>query len=117
MWSHKAVGKNRRVRCGMSRFGSPAVPSLTAHPWFLWKLDRTTALSSHALHQEGEGAFSIITKRDFYIIADKDEDETAQLAQLQAQHPKVAAAIALAQDFVQLVRAHQPDQLDPWLAR
>ena len=33
------------------------------------------------------------------------------------QHPEVAAAIALAQDFTRLVRERQPDQLDPWLAR
>jgi transposase len=46
-----------------------------------------------------------------------DEDEAAQLAELQAQHPEVAAAIALAQDFTRLVRERQPDQLDPWLAR
>ena len=46
-----------------------------------------------------------------------DADEAAPLAQLQAQHPAVAAAIALAQDFVRLVRERQPDQLDPWLAR
>ena len=46
-----------------------------------------------------------------------DEDEAAQLTQLQAQHSEVAAAIALAQDFTRLVRARQPDQLDPWLAR
>jgi transposase len=47
----------------------------------------------------------------------QDDDEAAQLAQLQAQHPEVAAAIALAQDFAQLVREREPDQLDPWLAR
>jgi transposase len=46
-----------------------------------------------------------------------DEDEAAQLAELQAQQPEVAAAIALAQDFTRLVRERQPDQLDPWLAR
>jgi transposase len=46
-----------------------------------------------------------------------DEDEAAQLAQLQAQHPEMAAAIALAQDFTRRVRDRQPDQLDPWLAR
>jgi transposase len=46
-----------------------------------------------------------------------DQAEAAQLAQLPAQHPEVAAAIVLAQDFAQLVRARQPDQLDPWLAR
>jgi transposase len=47
----------------------------------------------------------------------QDEDEAAQLAQLRAQHPEVATAIALAQDFVWLVRERQPDQLDPWLAQ
>jgi transposase len=46
-----------------------------------------------------------------------EKDEAAQLAQLQAQHPEVAAAIALAQDFAQLVRERTPEQLDPWLAR
>jgi transposase len=46
-----------------------------------------------------------------------DQDEAAQLVQLQAQHPEVAAAIALAQDFAQLVRERRPEQLDPWLAR
>jgi transposase len=46
-----------------------------------------------------------------------DEDEAAKLARLKAQHPEVAAAIVLAQDFAQLVRERQPDQLDPWLAR
>jgi transposase len=45
------------------------------------------------------------------------EAEAAQLAELQAQHPEVAAAIVLAQDFTRLVRERQPDQLDPWLAR
>jgi len=47
----------------------------------------------------------------------QDDDEAAQLAQLNAQHPEVAAAIVLAQDFAQLVRKRQPDQLEPWLAR
>ena len=47
----------------------------------------------------------------------QDEAEAAQLTQLQAQHPEVAAAIALAQDFAQLVRERTPEQLDPWLAR
>jgi transposase len=46
-----------------------------------------------------------------------DADEAAQLAQLSAQDPEVAAAIALAQDFVRLVRERQPDHLDPWLAQ
>jgi transposase len=46
-----------------------------------------------------------------------DKDEAALLAQLHAQHPEVAAAIALAQDFAQLVRERPPDPLEPWLAR
>jgi transposase len=47
----------------------------------------------------------------------QNEHEAAQLAQLKAQHPEVAAAIVLAQDFAQLVREQWPDQLDSWLAR
>jgi transposase len=47
----------------------------------------------------------------------QDEHEAAQLAHLKAQHPEVAAAIALAQDFARLVREREPDHLDPWRAR
>ena len=47
----------------------------------------------------------------------QDDHERAQLLQLKAQQAEVAAAIALAQDFAQLVREQQPDHLDPWLAR
>jgi transposase len=39
------------------------------------------------------------------------------LAQLTAQHAELGNAIALAQDFAQLVRQRQAQQLDPWLAR
>jgi len=39
------------------------------------------------------------------------------LAQLTAQHAELSNAIALAQDFAQLVRQRQAQQLDPWLAR
>jgi transposase len=46
-----------------------------------------------------------------------NDDEAAQLAQLQAQQPELASAIALAQDFTRLVRERQPDQLEPWLAQ
>jgi transposase len=38
-------------------------------------------------------------------------------AQLTAQEAMLADAIALAQEFAQLVRQRQPAQLDPWLAR
>jgi len=47
----------------------------------------------------------------------RDEEETQQLAQLRAQHVDVAEAIDLAQDFAQLVRQQQPQELEPWLAR
>jgi transposase len=46
-----------------------------------------------------------------------DQDEAAQLAERPAPHPELAAAIALAQDFAQLVRERRPEQLDPWRAR
>src|SRR4029453_9750111 len=43
--------------------------------------------------------------------------EAQQLAQLREQHPAVAEAIDLAQDFTQLVRQRQPERLDAWLQR
>jgi transposase len=39
-----------------------------------------------------------------------------QLAQL-TEHPTLAEAVTLAQDFAALVRQRQPAQLEPWLAR
>ncbi len=41
------------------------------------------------------------------------DDATAQLT----EHPALAEAVVLAQDFASLVRQRQPTQLDPWLAR
>jgi transposase len=49
--------------------------------------------------------------------AQRDEEEIQPLAQLRAQHAEVAEAIDLAQDFAQLVRQQQPQELEPWLAR
>jgi transposase len=42
-------------------------------------------------------------------------EDQALLVQLQKAHPAFAQAIALAQGFAQLLRARQPEQLDPWL--
>jgi transposase len=47
----------------------------------------------------------------------RTEDDAQQLAQLRAQHADVGEAIDLAQDFAQLVRQRQPQELEPWLAR
>jgi transposase len=49
--------------------------------------------------------------------AQRTAAETEQLTALRAQHATVAEAIALAQDFTQLVRQRQPERLDPWLQR
>jgi transposase len=49
--------------------------------------------------------------------AQRTQDDAQQLAQLRAQHADVAEAIDLTQDFAQLVRQRQPQQLEPWLAR
>jgi transposase len=69
----------------------------------------------------GPAARHLTARRATWLVLRRperlDADEAAQLAQLSAQHPEVAAAIALAQDFVRLVRERQPDQLAPWLAR
>ncbi|MDV2998266.1 MAG: ISL3 family transposase ISAcma23 [Chroococcidiopsis sp. SAG 2025] len=45
----------------------------------------------------------------------KPDDE--QLVQRMAQHPELAEAIQLAQNFAFLVRQRQPSQLDSWLAQ
>ena len=47
----------------------------------------------------------------------RTEAEGQQLVQLHAQQAEVAEAIDLAQDFAQLMRQRQPEQLDPWLQR
>jgi transposase len=49
--------------------------------------------------------------------AKRTETEAQQLAQLREQHPAVAEAIDLAQDFAHLVRQRQPARLDLWLQR
>jgi transposase len=49
--------------------------------------------------------------------AKRTTTEAQQLAQLREQHPAVAEAIDLAQDFTQLVRQRQPERLDAWLQR
>jgi transposase len=46
-------------------------------------------------------------------LTDEDQPQLMQLT----EHPALAQAIALAQDFASLVRQRQPTQLDPWLVR
>ncbi len=47
----------------------------------------------------------------------RDEEDEQLLARLIAQHPHLAEAIELSQEFAQLVRNRKPEQLDIWLAR
>jgi transposase len=49
-------------------------------------------------------------------VEKRDDDDVQRLAQLQAQHAELAEAIALAQEFMDLVRHRQSEQLDSWLA-
>lgn len=49
--------------------------------------------------------------------AKRNDDETQQLAWLQAQEGEIAEAITLTQDFAELVRQRQPGQLETWLER
>lgn len=46
-----------------------------------------------------------------------NDDEKTQLARLQAQEGDIVEAITLTQDFAELVRQRQPDQLETWLKR
>jgi transposase len=60
-------------------------------------------------------------RRATWLVLRRPEQRTPEahhlLVQLTAQHAELAEAIALAQDFAQLVRQRQAPQLDPWLAR
>jgi transposase len=63
----------------------------------------------------------LTTRRATRLVLKRPRQRTdgdAQLvAQLQAQHPEVAVAIELAQDFCGIVRERQTDRFDHWLAR
>jgi transposase len=60
-------------------------------------------------------------RRATWLVLRRPEPRTLEdhhlLAHLAAQHAELAEAIALAQEFAQLVRQRQAPQLDPWLAR
>jgi transposase len=60
-------------------------------------------------------------RRVTWLVLQRPEQRTSEqhhlLAQLTMQHAELAEAIALAQDFAQLVRQRQARHLDPWLAR
>jgi transposase len=47
----------------------------------------------------------------------RHEAEAQLLAQLRGQHPDIAEAIELTQDFAYLVRQRQGEHLDAWMAR
>jgi transposase len=60
-------------------------------------------------------------RRATWLVLRRETKRTAseaqQLAQLREQHPAVAEAIDLAQDFAALVRQRQPAHLEPWIQR
>jgi len=64
---------------------------------------------------------SLTPRRATWLVLQRPEQRTPEeehlLAQLTVQDATLADAIALAQDFAQLVRQRQPAPLDPWLAR
>lgn len=64
---------------------------------------------------------SLTPRRATWLVLRRPEQrrpaEAHLLAQLTAQDTRLAAAIALAQEFAQLVRQRQPAALDSWLAR
>ena len=64
---------------------------------------------------------ALTPRRATWLVLRRPEQRTSEeehlLAQLTARDATLADAIALAQDFAQLVRQRQPAQLDPWLAR
>jgi transposase len=63
----------------------------------------------------------LTTRRATRLVLKRPLQRTAEdaqlIAHLQVQHHDVAVAIDLAQDFCTLVREHQADRFDDWLAR
>ena len=59
------------------------------------------------------GATWLILRRE----ANREEGDEEQISKLKEQHPDLAEAIQLTQDFAGLVRQRQADQLDDWLKR
>lgn len=49
--------------------------------------------------------------------SNRDEQDEQLLARLIAQHPDLAQAIELSQDFAQILRERSPERLEPWLTR
>ena len=47
----------------------------------------------------------------------RDTADSERLARLRAQHAELAEAVDLAEAFTALIRARQPDRLDPWLCQ
>jgi transposase len=47
----------------------------------------------------------------------RDADDRERLTRLRARHAGLAEAVDLAEEFAGLIRARQPDRLEPWLAR
>jgi transposase len=66
----------------------------------------------HRLLTARQAAWLVLRREDT-----RPEEETHVLAQLRAQHPDVAEAITLTQDFARLLRQRQGEHLDAWLAR
>jgi transposase len=47
----------------------------------------------------------------------RDADGAERLARLRDQNPRLAEAVSLAEEFAGLLRAREPERLDPWLRR
>jgi transposase len=47
----------------------------------------------------------------------RDPDGAGRLARLRERDPELAEAVGLAEEFAGLLRAREPERLDPWLAR
>src|SRR3954451_9673162 len=47
----------------------------------------------------------------------RDDTDAEQLSRLRTQHAALSEAIILAEEFVAMIRAGQPERFDPWLAQ
>jgi transposase len=59
-----------------------------------------------------QASYLILKRREH-----RDAQDTNLLTRLVFQHPDLATAVTLAEDFLQLLRQRQPEQLEPWINR
>lgn len=92
--------------------GSPAPVATTAPHYPRWSTTLPQVAEPQQRPLTARGATWLVMRRP----GKRNANHEQHLTQLKAQHVELAIAIALTQDFADLVRHRWPDKLDDWLA-